>query len=1014
MFFRGYSPPTYSPSYSGLSPLAPPFTVDHSHFDRPHPFSSASDPSASYPAVPPSTYPDPYPYYHPPTPSSSGENFSTFEVDLGGVGLFRQDGSLGGDYGSDRLLMDPQPRWNSLMFGRDPFAGKGHYGSEYSGWLDEKHPSVFEKNAESAYSGRLFWGQTGTTEGMSHPKPPDPFVDPERCNIFDFHGSNHGLMDGFGSQSAGSIFYEPPATFPSSNQLLVSPTTTLYSSEYNIPRNGHSTVHSRCLFDHTHSRSERDSPFLHPYTGGKDWYAETSNAPNDVKGYTCLPGYLTPVQRGFSSDNEPLTGKSMQCAVDISDIRRDLDNSNSLTSISVPAEPVNSMQTFLETVDHLNLSVDSPCWKGASGSQQSPFSVGEAPEPGSMTKESEKSNESQQFKNHLLNSVHSEAMSSAKLEGNLIGDKHSLCSSLFLYLQSENREVNDGHKATSSALSNGDEQGDQSFKVIGKCRNEPMSQGHHQPEDSNLKFVDHGVSLHFANESSVFDGIVDTEKGLMDSGQDSTIGSDSCAGVHVVNDSKFSLPGWIAESLGPSDFLGEFSPSENNIQLSLKVMHGLSKVLLNTDGIDSNELKEHDYELLRMIIRNLEGFNLKGKKDCKFSSSEDNAQLFLKAMHGLTKVLLNTDCVGNNELKEHDYELLQMIIWNLEGLNLKNKKGKGKGSSHISGVDAAVPDVAPMKVDGTSGKMHFTGCNLDGDSLDKNVPASGIADSVVDYMTHALEKISIESPFGQEENPQTKFYKKLWIDAEIASCAVKYELQLLRMNAEMENDKHKAKESLEASCTSVKPMQFPRTLSPNSLHVADVVEGTTDDVKERLCHDSGTAEESANASCNRNSHVAFPLAVAGAIDSSVMTRFHILNEQLDEPIGDAVEDRNATGIIDIAMQNKGSISSNLFDSDDIVGPKSVEMMHAESDTNFSRGQPNATAEPGYASQASKARSGDASYFSGSHIEVSPTVFHTDSLMNQSYSPIIHGNKSSSGYDSSSEWEHVMDEEFTLI
>lgn len=67
-----------------------------------------------------------------------------------------------------------------------------------------------------------------------------------------------------------------------------------------------------------------------------------------------------------------------------------------------------------------------------------------------------------------------------------------------------------------------------------------------------------------------------------------------------------------------------------------------------------------------------------------------------------------------------------------------------------------------------------------------------IANVAFTYL-QALDKINTESPLDQEKNLQTKFYKKLWIDAEIASCAIKYELQLLRMNAEIENHKYKSK-----------------------------------------------------------------------------------------------------------------------------------------------------------------------------------------------------------------------------
>ncbi|KAM0950197.1 hypothetical protein DsansV1_C04g0038871 [Dioscorea sansibarensis] len=965
--FSRHAPQPSPPAHSGLSAFAPPFNLGYAHYDHPYP----SSPVASSIPIPPSSCFGPYPSYYPPSPSSSGANMALFRPDFCGTGIGRCDGSYYGNYGSNSAWMDPQPSWDSLMFGKDSLARKGHYGSECSGWLDEKHPSIFEKNVKPAYSGTLLFNQTGMTEGMS--KQPDRFAVPERGNAFDFHSSNRGLMDEFDSPSAASILYERPAT-SSSNHLFVSPATALYSSEYNsIPSNEHSTVQDRALFDlnddYTHQHTGHGFSLFHPFAGGKALNAEMSSVPNDAKEPTYIPGCLTPVQRGCSSDNESVTGKSMQCAVDISDLRaRNFDNSDSLASNSASAEPVSSMQTFLEALDHHNLAVDSPCWKGASGSQQSPFSVGKVPETGFVIKESERSNELQHSKNHLLNIVHSEAMPSAKREGNFIGNensKHSLCSlvdvSLLFDLPSAHQKANDVCKAKFSGLNNVHEQG---FKAGGLCGYESISQGHCEPKDTNRKSVGHEIS-HVANESSISERTIDTEKDLADSVKASACGFDSCVGAQTVIAPKFSLPGCVAETFGSSDSLGNFSSSDNNVQL------------------------------------------------------------FLKAMHSLSEVLLHTDCIDSNELMEHDYKLLQMIIWNLEHFNLKSKRGKCKGSSNISGVDAAVPDVALSKLDGMimsnnrtrwniSGEMHNSGCGLDDNLLDKSVPTSGTTASIADYMVHALGKTNTGSPPDQEENLQSKFYKKLWIDAEIASCAIKYELQLLRMNAEIENQKHKAKESLAASYLSAKPVEFPRTLFRDSLHVLDEVEGTSSNVKESLSHDASELEDNTDGCCDVNSHEAFPSTVAGEVDSSIIARFRILKERLDIPIADNVEDCDATGIVDIAMQNKDGVSSHPFDSGDNSGPKSREMMLAESGSKLKEGQQKDTAELSYASPASKIIS-DMRHSSESHNETVTTVFHPDSSINQSYASSIKGKQSAGGDDSSSsEWEHVLDEEFTLL
>lgn len=198
-----------------------------------------------------------------------------------------------------------------------------------------------------------------------------------------------------------------------------------------------------------------------------------------------------------------------------------------------------------------------------------------------------------------------------------------------------------------------------------------------------------------------------------------------------------------------------------------------------------------------------------------------NIQLLIREVHSSSKLLLSTNWSDLTELEEDDCRLLRLAIQNLEALVLRNKKGSVEGDSHVSGLEASCSQNTSLKTDVAfqsamnntwemKGNMHRVGGNMEGGEIQHFIsPGCDINFGKINGMMQDLGN-ALENTFSEgNDNPQMLLYRNLWIEAEVEMCRLKYELELARMRIGV--DSHKCQ-------TRGKPPQMNESRSPSTMH----------------------------------------------------------------------------------------------------------------------------------------------------------------------------------------------------
>ncbi|XP_020114979.1 uncharacterized protein LOC109728859 isoform X2 [Ananas comosus] len=198
--------------------------------------------------------------------------------------------------------------------------------------------------------------------------------------------------------------------------------------------------------------------------------------------------------------------------------------------------------------------------------------------------------------------------------------------------------------------------------------------------------------------------------------------------------------------------------------------------------------------LNHFVSANGKSYPEKGRR----SSSRKNIHALVETMHSQSEMLLETigDC--NNEMAEQDCDLLHLVIENLETLLDKNRKGFVKDISNHSELKALRTQNAGRKVDIDNRSNVLDVHNTKGQMSDNSsevVKVYSFSNSQEDYVLNqpslqAFEGLRKITFVEEEEHPRVLLYKNLWINAEIATCQLKYELQNARMECEMETGKN--------------------------------------------------------------------------------------------------------------------------------------------------------------------------------------------------------------------------------
>ncbi|XP_073106104.1 uncharacterized protein [Elaeis guineensis] len=190
-------------------------------------------------------------------------------------------------------------------------------------------------------------------------------------------------------------------------------------------------------------------------------------------------------------------------------------------------------------------------------------------------------------------------------------------------------------------------------------------------------------------------------------------------------------------------------------------------------------------------------------------------QPLIRAMHSSSKLLLSTEWSDDNKLEEDDCRLIWLVIQNLVAFLLRNEEGSVEGSSHVSRLEAACSQNTGLEADvacqsnmnnDVKFNMQWVGCNMESSEFVHLVSKGGdINSGKVNGMMQDLANV-LEKTFSDgDDNPQTLLYKNLWIEAEVALCRLKYELQLARMKIEADNHKNQTKGKLPRVTTLPSP-----------------------------------------------------------------------------------------------------------------------------------------------------------------------------------------------------------------
>ncbi|URE00419.1 hypothetical protein MUK42_04002 [Musa troglodytarum] len=225
-------------------------------------------------------------------------------------------------------------------------------------------------------------------------------------------------------------------------------------------------------------------------------------------------------------------------------------------------------------------------------------------------------------------------------------------------------------------------------------------------------------------------------------------------------------------------------------------------------------------------------------------------QLLPKTILGLSEVLVS-DLHGGGviNLKEEDEQLIQQVIDNLKSLiNRGRKVDNDKKFRNNKNMKATI---------------HGIEVGVNNNNFNNHVPRDVDVDLKGCTTQEALDMILGENHFKSEDESEMLFYKKHWLEAEIALSAVKF--QLAQMKLEVEKGKLKLKANLdESSDVQQKPSRLYNLISLNSMY--GIIEHD-----ERSCQGNQSL-------CSNMEPIETSQSKAEDVDATVMSTFRVTND----------------------------------------------------------------------------------------------------------------------------------------
>ncbi|KAJ6822104.1 uncharacterized protein M6B38_390425 [Iris pallida] len=431
----------------------------------------------------------------------------------------------------------------------------------------------------------------------------------------------------------------------------------------------------------------------------------------------------------FSSGHESAMRKSMiQSREANSGLKiKHLDLPNAFTTYCGLAEPADGPSQ--DSSGTLDQTVDSPCWKGASVSQQSPFS---SLDPGfcqSVEVESKRCNNQKQIP---VGAGYSESLS-FELFTDLIC-KEQTEDSLIYNLQQSSSLLPTTRKICGDTCKRPSDCGEEiQHSGIHKEQSiEERSDKEREPDGNDIDVAALNQEIVISSNQSIPTAGIANHKTSYKGAVQGSLSECQPLTTHL------ATPSDNAEPLASSLVMVKDAP----LTVILGQLQYLSEMLASSDNFAANELTDHDCELLRLIIDNLGEFAIKNKKDFSKGSFPDSepkaAQLKMNGLKG-------NDIMNQNINISHD----------------------------------------------TNGSVHSVRSGINNNELDNLAFDCGASYVNKDHdVVQAFQTIQEKSYYEQEEKVQSAVYKKLWIDAEAALCSMKYELQVAQMKTDTVKNNH--------------------------------------------------------------------------------------------------------------------------------------------------------------------------------------------------------------------------------
>uniref|UniRef100_A0A5B6ZGU9 Uncharacterized protein n=1 Tax=Davidia involucrata TaxID=16924 RepID=A0A5B6ZGU9_DAVIN len=372
---------------------------------------------------------------------------------------------------------------------------------------------------------------------------------------------------------------------------------------------------------------------------------------------------------------------------------------------------------------------------------------------------------------------------------------------------------------------------------------------------------------------------------------------------NLPNDSKPSLTKQL--NLEEGDFTSK---------VKLKLQAGVADIEMDiNDASEDGCVAFHALENVSCLPSGENGSKL-AKLHGRVSTPKINVQMLVNAMHNLSELLLfhcSNDVIA---LDEQDHKALEHAINNLDvcvSQKIARMTPTPESVFPRQGISHKLGELPDLHKGDTAGRPKLTraaAANFPGqldcqlvhvekrnynayckkvDKFPDFVSLRDDADIVRDdNMVQAIKKVLNENFRCEEEmQPQTLMYKNLWLEAEAALCSINYRARFDRLKIEMERCKsHEAKEFSEDTRAVEKLPISEVSPEPN------ITRKLTPESKDSPIPNASTQDSPVSST---TSHV-------DDVEASVMARFRILKCRGDNSNSMNMEGQQLPGVVDDA------------------------------------------------------------------------------------------------------------------